>query len=225
VENSEFFKDFDKKIIDSILPLLSECKFAPDNAICLKGDDSDSLYMIREGIVEISVSSKDGKVIVLGMMSKGDVFGEIGLLDNGSRTADVTASTEVSLFRLSNRDFTAMMQKFGLREWASITTYVCNLFRRVTNNLEESAFLDANIRVVKKIIDIYHKSPESESNENAFKLSISQEMLGRMVGLSREATNKALSRLADDGLIERKYKHIMVPDIELLRKMVQREEG
>jgi CRP/FNR family cyclic AMP-dependent transcriptional regulator len=224
VEQSCFFKGFDKEIIDGILPLMTECRFNAENAICLKGDDSDSLYLISEGMVEISVSSKDGKVIVLGMMGKGDVFGEIGLLDNGSRTADVTAKSDMILYRLSGRDFTEMTKKFSLNEWQAVTTYVCDLFRRVTNNLEEAAFLDTNVRVIKKILDIYKRSPEAEKGRGAFKLNLSQEMLGRMVGLSREATNKTLSRLAEEGLIESKYKHIMVPRIEVLRGMIEREE-
>lgn len=225
VEKSAFFKHFDKAIIDFILPLLSECSFHSDNPICLKSDESDSLYIIREGQVEISVSSKDGKIIVLGMMFKGDVFGEIGLLDHGSRTATVTAKTDVSLYRLNARDFNKMTEKFGLKEWTATTAYVCDLFRRVTNNLEETAFLDTGVRVLKKIVEIYDRSPDEEKSPENFRLNISQEALGQMVGLSREATNKTLARLADTGMIESKYKYILIPDIEKLRETVEKEKA
>lgn len=224
LKHSGFFKAFDSKIIEAILPLLQECHFGADHAICMKGDESDSIYLIREGQVEVSVSSRDGKVIVLGVLSKGDVFGEIGLLDKGSRTATVTAKTDTQLYRLTARDFAEITKLFSLKEWEAVTTYVCVLFRRVTNNLEETTFLDTGIRIVKKILEIYEKSPPEEKKAEVFKLNISQEILGRMVGLSREATNKTLSRLGDEGLIESKYKHILVPDIGKLRQIVSKEE-
>lgn len=224
LKSSPFFKDFDQSIIEAILPLLQECHFNADNPICMKGDESDCLYLIDEGQVEVSVSSRDGKVIVLGSMAKGDVFGEIGLLDKGSRTASVSAKSYVHLYKLTSKDFTEITKLFTLREWEAVTTYVCRLFRRVTNNLEETTFLDTSIRIVKKILEIYDKSLPEEKDAEIFKLNISQEVLGRMVGLSREATNKTLSRLSDEGLIESKYKHILVPDIARLRQMASREE-
>lgn len=224
VENSKFFKGFDSVLIDAIAPKLTPCFFPIDNAICFKGDESDCLYLISKGQAEVSVSSQDGKIIVLGNLTDGDAFGEIGLLDKGSRTANVVAKTDVHLYRLATKDFNDIAKGFGLKEWAAITAYICMMFRSVTSNLEETTFLDTGNRVLKKILDIHDRSSEQEKQAEAFQLNISQETLGRMIGLSREATNKILSRFAEDGLIERKYKHILVPDIARLRKRVETEE-
>jgi CRP/FNR family transcriptional regulator, cyclic AMP receptor protein len=212
LENSRLFKGFTPGVIDAILPLLTPCHFAAEHLICLKGDDSDCLYIIRDGEAEVSVSSQEGKIIVLGMLTQGDVFGEVGMLDKKSRTANVTAKTDISLYRLSNSDFDSVSKLFGSSEFIALTSYICFLFRRVTNNLEEAIFLDASVRVARKIQELYELS--SDRKENSFRLSISQENLGRMAGLSREATNKALSRLEETGLIERKYKHITVGDMK-----------
>jgi len=209
---SRLFQTFAPSVVDAIMPLLTECHFPADSLICLKGDESDSVYIIRDGKAEVSVSSSDGKVIILGILSEGDVFGEVGLLDGGPRTANVTAKTDVSFYRLDSKDFEKVTSLFGKPEWMALTSYVCFLFRNVTNNLEETVFLDASIRVACKILGLYEKDGDKDSNN--FKVSISQENLGRMAGLSREATNKALSRLEDMGLIEREYKSIIVPDIK-----------
>lgn len=223
IQNSNFFKDFDKTTVDAIVPLMKECNFKADAVICAKGNDSDCLYLISEGQAEISVSSRDGKIIVLGTLSKGDIFGEIGLLDKAPRTADVAAKSDVSLYKLSGADFSEIAKKFTLKEWASITRHVCRLFRHVANNLEETSFLDSEIRVFKKILEIYKKSPEKEKGIDTFKLNISQETLGRMVGLSREATNKILSRLCESGLVEKKYKYILIPSIKKFCLKVEKD--
>ena len=211
LEKSRLFKGFGPSVIDSIIPLLKTVKFEADSLICLKGDESDSLYIVQNGEVEISVSSSEGKIIVLGFLSEGDVFGEVGLLDKQPRTANVTAKNDVTLYKLSSDDFDKIVKSFGVNEFHALTSYVCFLFRRATNNLEETVFLDASIRIARKIQELFVKSGEKGP---AFKVTISQENLGRMAGLSREATNKALSRLEETGLIERKYKTIEIPDIK-----------
>jgi CRP/FNR family cyclic AMP-dependent transcriptional regulator len=211
LKQSRLFREFSPEILDAIVPLLTIAHYKADSLICLKGDTSECLYIVRDGEAEISVSSSDGKFIVLGVLSSGDVFGEVGLLDRQSRTASVTAKTDISLYCLSSKDFDKITKLFGVNEWVAITSYICFLFRRVTNSLEETVFLDAGIRVARKIRELYEKE---ESESNSFTLSISQENLGRMAGLSREATNRALSRLVETGLIERKYKNIIVPDMK-----------
>lgn len=212
LKNSRLFKGFSPNVIEAIAPMLQTCEFSADNLICLKGDESDCLYIIRKGEVEISVSSSDGKIIILGTLSDGDVFGEIGLLDGGTRTASVAAKTDTSLYRLCRKDFDTLATLFGVEELKALTSYICLLFRRATNSLEETAFMDADVRIVRKLHELYQSSDDKSNNH--FKLSISQEGLGRMVGLSREASNKALSHLEDKGLIERQYKAIFIPDIK-----------
>ncbi|MCB9991972.1 MAG: Crp/Fnr family transcriptional regulator [Rhodospirillales bacterium] len=220
--NSRLFKGFDPAVIDGIVPLFSPCHFAEDSLVCLKGDDSDCVYVIAEGTAEVSVSSSDGKIVVLGTLSRGDVFGEVGLLDHGPRTANVTATSDVTFYRLDSKDFDKVTSMFGEPEWRALTSYICFLFRNVTNNLEETVFLDASIRVARKLRGLYEK--DGDKAQNRFSVSISQENLGRMAGLSREATNKALSRLEDMGLIAREYKSIILPDVSLFLKTLDDDD-
>lgn len=219
---SRLFGSFAPEVIDAIIPLLAESHFSADSLICLKGDESDCLYIIREGEVEVSVSSSDGKIILLGALSGGDVFGEIGLLDRGPRTANITAKTDVSFYKLDSKNFDKVTSLFGVEEWRALTSYICVLFRNVTNNLEETVFLDASIRIARRILALGQKA--LDKGQNSFSVSISQENLGRMAGLSREATNKALSRLEDMGLIAREYKSVTVPDVRKFMLSIEDED-
>lgn len=219
LKNSRLFGHFDESIIEAAIPMLTPCNFEAGQLVCLKGDESDSLYLIVSGEVEVSVSSHDGKIILLGTLSRGDVFGEVGLIDGDVRTANVVAVSDVELYRITSASFKELTLRFGVGEWMALSSYICFLFRRVTNSLEEALFLDASIRVARKIMSLQEK--ERDQSQNNFQVSISQEHLGRMAGLSREATNKALSRLEDMGLISREYKKIVVPDIERLAAAVK----
>src|SRR5215471_20289634 len=62
--------------------------------IFAKGDPGTSLCAIGAGTVRISVPSVEGKDAVFNVLGKGEIFGEIALLDGHPRTADATAVTD-----------------------------------------------------------------------------------------------------------------------------------
>ena len=63
------------------------------------------MYIVRSGDVEIYVKNDQGEKIVLEVSRPGDIFGEISLLDDGTRTASVMAVTDVQVLRLDREHF------------------------------------------------------------------------------------------------------------------------
>ncbi len=214
LRKSELFQNFKDDVLENMIQSLQSCEFQKGNVVCMKGDESDCLYIIDTGEAEINVSSIEGKVITLDVLAAGDVVGEIGLLDGGPRTANVIAKTDLRMYKLSREAFDALLASFGPEELKALTSYICYLFRRATNSLEETAFMDADIRVARKILELYEDKQTDQRQD--FELVISQVLLGQMSGLSREATNKALSHLEDEGLVKREYKKIVIPDVGAL---------
>ena len=84
------------------IELLSYSSGAP---IFQAGDPGHALYIVRSGEVEIFVKNDQGEKIVLETSQAGDVFGEVSLLDNGPRTASVSAVTDVEVLRLDREHF------------------------------------------------------------------------------------------------------------------------
>jgi CRP/FNR family transcriptional regulator, cyclic AMP receptor protein len=75
------------------------------------GDPGNALYIVRSGEVEIYVKNDQGEKIVLETSQPGDIFGEIALLDGGSRTAWVAAIGDVELLRLDREHFEAYLRQ------------------------------------------------------------------------------------------------------------------
>jgi CRP/FNR family cyclic AMP-dependent transcriptional regulator len=68
------------------------------------GDVGDTLYIVRDGTVQVFVENYEGTKIILGENSPGDIFGEISLLDGGPRTATAVATEDSELFALERQD-------------------------------------------------------------------------------------------------------------------------
>lgn len=65
--------------------------FKAGETIFKTGDKSDLAYVIVVGGVDISVQGKDGEVKIASL-EPGEVFGEMGIIDSGPRSADARAS-------------------------------------------------------------------------------------------------------------------------------------
>ena len=76
------------------------------------GDPGHALYIVRSGEVEIFVKNDQGEKIVLEVAQPGDVFGEVSLLDDGPRTAWVSAVTDVEVLRLDREHFEDYVREY-----------------------------------------------------------------------------------------------------------------
>jgi CRP/FNR family cyclic AMP-dependent transcriptional regulator len=80
-------------------------RYATGENIFSFGDPGHSLYIVRSGEVEIWVQNDQGEKIILETSQPGDVFGEVAMLDNGPRTANVTAICDVEVLRIDREHF------------------------------------------------------------------------------------------------------------------------
>jgi CRP-like cAMP-binding protein len=111
LKNHWLFNGLSSRHIDH-LAACSVGKSVPRAAsIWAKGDPGSSLIAICEGTVKISVPSVDGHDAVLNLIGKGEILGEIALLDGRPRTADAVAITDCELFVIQRRDFLPLMRE------------------------------------------------------------------------------------------------------------------
>jgi CRP-like cAMP-binding protein len=105
------FTDLSPDFIEHLKESVELQRFAPGQTIARQGEPADSFYLVRIGFVKISENYPGGEM-VLAYLSRGDYFGEIGLLGGGVRTATCTALDHVELVRISGDDFRQMIERF-----------------------------------------------------------------------------------------------------------------
>jgi uncharacterized membrane protein len=75
------------------------------------GEPGDSMFIVRHGAVELFVKDTAGQKIVLHTARPGDFFGELSLLDGGSRTATAVVLEATTMFVLDREDLLLLFQK------------------------------------------------------------------------------------------------------------------
>lgn len=91
--------------------------------ICEEGDVGDSMYILAEGNVEVSVKEPDGSQLGLARLRGGDFFGEYSLLTQSARNATVTAKTDVELLEITRSDFEEVSRQHP-RIWSVLQNYL-----------------------------------------------------------------------------------------------------
>ncbi len=104
------FKLLDENERAALAANLDERRFVAGETIFKAGDPGDSLYVIGAGEVEIFFKDNAGNKIVLERDEVGDFFGELSLLDKGTRTASAVAVRDVEALEVDREDLDQLFQ-------------------------------------------------------------------------------------------------------------------
>ncbi len=104
VASVPFFAKLDIADIAKIMPMLNSSTYHPEELIAARGDVAHSMYFIASG--SVGVETTQGEVI----LSEGDYFGEMALIDGRRRDHTVRAKTKCRLLELDARDYHRLLQ-------------------------------------------------------------------------------------------------------------------
>ncbi len=93
-------------VVDSFLPV----SFGFGSVIVEEGAEADAFYVIVSGTARALKTKEDGEEVSLNTLKGGDSFGELGLLEDSTRSATVRASSPVEVLRLDKSVFKALAQ-------------------------------------------------------------------------------------------------------------------
>ncbi len=93
-ESFTFFFDLDNSQIYTLLQVCQIRKYKKGDVIFNEGEVAREMYLIISGDIRISRATSDTGSIIISMMKRGDVLGEMGIIDGGPRSASATAETD-----------------------------------------------------------------------------------------------------------------------------------
>jgi CRP-like cAMP-binding protein len=100
LKSLEIFSAFSEDILEFLTPYVKIGTYNEGDMIFKEGDEGTAMYIIEKGQVEIRKKDK-----TLSFFKDGSIFGEMALFENAERSADAIARTDLTLYRVNNRDF------------------------------------------------------------------------------------------------------------------------
>lgn len=93
----------------AIATIMEDCFFPAQTVLFKENDPGGILYVVIQGQIELYVTNPQGEKVVIGIMDPGEFFGEMSLLDGGTRSTSARALTDVQAVALEHDDFLALL--------------------------------------------------------------------------------------------------------------------
>ena len=173
--------------------------FAKRQTIFAQGDSSDAVFYIQEGKVKLTVVSEAGKEATIGILNKGDFFGEGCLTGQPLRLCSATAMTDCSVMQIDKKAMTEVLH----REHAFSDMFVAYLLTRnirYEEDLVDQLFNSSEKRLARILLLLAHFGKEGEPQTVIPKMS--QETLAEMIGTTRSRVSFFMNRFRKLGLID-----------------------
>ena len=197
---SALFAGLDRTVLRGLAARAHLRRYEAGDQIFRCGSPGDSMMAIARGVVRISAMAPTARDVVLSDLTRGDVFGEIALLDGGGRSADAYAQTNCTLLILERHAFLQVLQTApGLA--IRLIELLCTRMRRSDERMMEIAFLKLPPRLARTLIRL-SSGAAGGSAQPVKRLAQSQSEIADMIGGSRETVNRCLRKWQQAGLID-----------------------
>ncbi|MCK9388041.1 MAG: cyclic nucleotide-binding domain-containing protein [Sulfuritalea sp.] len=208
------FETLDDK---SLRPLLrvAMLRHVPRHTVVLHaGDHTDNIYFVLSGVLKVQISDEEGREVILSMLGPGELFGEMGVLDDHPRSATVLAVESSEVVVIGKEDF-----KQCLAENPDVSLFIMrNLTKRLRladRNIESLALFDVYGRVARLLLE----AAEIVDGRKVVTHKITKQDIAKMIGASREMVSRVMRDLLAQGLIQECDGQLILVDLVAFRKL------
>jgi CRP/FNR family transcriptional regulator, cyclic AMP receptor protein len=202
--------------LDLLAARAPERRYAHGRPIFARGEPGSCMFAVAEGRVRLSVTSAEGREVLLAVLGPGEVFGELALLDGGPRSADATALGGCLLLSVDRRDLLPLLRR-SPEAAAGLFEVVCARLRATNERLEGAEAMPVAARLARLLLTL----ADREGAGGRVDPALSQGDLGRLAGASRQKVNLHLSRWTAEGVLARERGAIRVIDRGRLRDVAE----
>jgi len=188
-----------------------------------ESQSADNIFIIIEGSVKISVTRGDEEVI-LGFRGRGEIIGEIAVLDGASRSASVKTQTPCVIAYISRHDFWNTLWPMSPMPY-NLSCLLADRVRRLTSQLQAMACLDAPGRLARQILALSQEHAVDTEQGSVIPFAISQIELAQMIGATRVQVNRTIKLWKEQEIITVKRHSMIIHQTEKLQQILEQAEN
>jgi CRP/FNR family transcriptional regulator, cyclic AMP receptor protein len=210
LRGTELFATLSDGDLERVMASASSRELRRGDVIFQEADEPDHLYVVEDGRIAIASKSIDGRESVFALMERGELFGEMGLLDGLGRSAEARALEPSQITEIPYAPVRTIFEESPQLLWG-VVALLAGRLRSMDSALADSVFLDVTGRTAKRLLEL-------AGDQDEFLLPVTQEELAGMVGASRERVNKAIASFVRLGWIGQSDRRYAILDREQLTR-------
>jgi CRP/FNR family cyclic AMP-dependent transcriptional regulator len=189
----------------ALFPAIQHRTYPRRSFMLRAGEKADALYVMLAGRARVVIDDGEGREVTLTVIGPNEFFGEMSLIDDKPRSANVQAIDQCEVLYISKAAFmTCLKDNFEVA--MMILRAVVGRLREANQKIASLALMDVHGRVARLIIDL------AREVNDTWVVDTGSEEMARTVGASREMVSRVLKEMRDSGLIRRDKRKIIVLD-------------
>ena len=183
------YNDLSDAELESFADIATKRKYRKNMVLIQQGDDTGSLYILLDGEMRVYIEDEQGRELTVKILKPGDSFGELALLGDFPRIANVVALTDCVVSTVSKDSYLSILKEHPQISLALIKS-LAHMVRETTEELSCIALLDVYGRLT-HILDKYAVEREGQRQVPKF----THKEISNMIGSSREMVSKIMKEL------------------------------
>ncbi|RJQ54628.1 MAG: Crp/Fnr family transcriptional regulator [Nitrospiraceae bacterium] len=216
LKKSEIFSPLTETEIKKITPLFENLTFRNNETVFTEGDPSDSFYIVAEGNVKILKHTMMGKDIILEIMSPGDIFGGVAVLDKKPYPASAQAMESTTAVRISRQNLLKIMEEYPILK-LEIVRYFSDKLRDAHEMLKNIATERVEKRIASLLLKLSEKVGIDDNGFRKIDFPLTRQEIAEMVGTTVETCIRTMSKFQKRGMVKSSDGRISIKVVSLNR--------
>lgn len=220
LKNVSLFSELDDEELRQLASVVREQHYKKHTTIVHVDDPGSSLYVLKSGLVKITIEDQHGYEMILRMLYPTDFFGEMSLLDGEPRSATVTAQELSEVLTISREHFLSIMEKFP-RILLKMTAVLSKRLRKANELIHSLAFFDVYGKVARVLLNLAAERGRVTDQGTVIDMRLTQQELAELAGMTRETMARTLREFQQAGCIRVESGIISILELDMLRREVR----
>ncbi len=173
----------------------------PGEVLFAEGDAPCSAFIIDSGLLTISRQSLQAQALILATLSRGDLFGELSLIDNEPRSASAIAQTNVELITLGRESFLSALKACPNRANQLLKT-ITRRMRRTDHLALMMAYVPQQERIQYVLSDIRKAAAPDRKRPETSVVKLGFGAVAKLAGVTEQDACQVLNLEQEQGRLE-----------------------
>jgi CRP/FNR family cyclic AMP-dependent transcriptional regulator len=186
-------------------------RYGKGRALVTQGSVTDATFGIVTGRLRVSLSRADGSEAALAILGPGELFGELGLFQDGSRSARVTALEDVCVLSIAKRELLRTLERSPAASLA-LCRLLASRVRGLADHFDEVTAMPVEQRLARRLVFLAERWGQSSRTGTHISLKLSQQELAELADTSRQTANKCFTKWRKAGILAATGSRLVISD-------------
>lgn len=193
--------------------------FSKGTHVYLPEDAANKIYFITEGRIKIGSHGSQDKEITKAILGKGEVFGELALVDSESRRDYAVAMEDTKLCVTTKEEMNGLMKNHS-----QLNLFMMKLMGKraldMEKRLESLVFKDSRSRIIEFLSDLVEKKGQRVGYEMLVRKFITHQEIANLTATSRQTVTTVLNELRNKNILTFDRKRLLIRNLEELNNQI-----